>query len=144
MTCKTTKNSYKMSLVMKPGPNVSIELFNLISTQKAHKTCHKQGSKLHYLGTNQGLPHCQSGYDAMLVIVDRLRKSAHFLPMKNSASVEKLAKLYVKKIVRLHGTLVSIVSDKDPQFTSQFWPSLQRALGTMLHFSTTFHPQAAI
>ena len=52
MTCKTTKNSYKMLLVMKPGPNVSIELLKSISTQKAHKTCHKQGSKLHYLGTN--------------------------------------------------------------------------------------------
>ena len=52
LTCKTTKNSYKMSSVMKPGPNVSIELLKLISTQKAHKTCHKQGSKLHYLGTN--------------------------------------------------------------------------------------------
>ena len=49
---QTTKNSYKMSSVMKPGPNVSIELLKLISTQKAHKTCHKQGSKLHYLGTN--------------------------------------------------------------------------------------------
>ena len=57
MTCKTTKNSYKMSSVMKPGPNVSIELLKLISKQKAHKTCYKQGSKLHYLGTNHCLPH---------------------------------------------------------------------------------------
>ena len=67
-----------------------------------------------------GLPRCQSGYDAIWVIVDRLTKSAHFLPMKNSDSVEKLAKLYVKEIVRLHGTPVSIVSDKDPQFISLF------------------------
>ena len=52
---QTTKNNYKMSLVMKSGPNVSIELLKLISTQKTYKTCHKQGSKLHYLGTNQ--PH---------------------------------------------------------------------------------------
>ena len=87
-----------------------------------------------------GLPCCQNGYDAIWVIVDRLTKSAHFLPMKNSDSIEKLAELYVKEIVRLHGTPVSIVSDRDPRFTSRFWPSLQRALGTRLHFSTAFHP----
>ena len=66
------------------------------------------------------LLRCQSGYDAIWVIVDRLTKSTHFLPMKNSESVEKLAELYVKEIVRLHGTPVSMVSDRDPQFTSQF------------------------
>ena len=75
------------------------------------------------------------------MIVDRLTKSAHFLPLKNSDSIEKLAELYVKEIVRLHGKPVSIVSDRDPQFTSRFWPSLQKALGTRLHFSTAFHPQ---
>ena len=88
-----------------------------------------------------GLPRCQSGYDEIWVIVDRLTKSAHFLPMKNSDSIEKFAELYVKEIVRLHGTPVSIVSDRDPWFTSRFWPSLHRALGTRLHFSTAFHPQ---
>ena len=88
-----------------------------------------------------GMPRCQSGYDAIWVIVDRLKKSAHFLPMKNSDSIEKLAELYVKEIVRLHGTPVSIVSNRDPRFTYRFWPSLQRALGTRLHFSTAFHPQ---
>ena len=71
-----------------------------------------------------GLPLCQSGYDTIWVIVDRLTKSAHFLPMKNSDSVKKLAELYVKEIVRLHGTSISIASDKDPWFTSRFWPSL--------------------
>ena len=88
-----------------------------------------------------GLPRCHSGYDAIWVIVDRLTKSVHFLPMKNSDSIEKLDKLYAKEIVRLHGTLVSIVSNRDPWFTSRFWHSLQRALGTRLHFNTTFHPQ---
>ena len=88
-----------------------------------------------------GLPRCQSGYDEIWVLVDRMTKSAHFLPIKNSDSVEKLAELYVKEIVRLHGTPISIVSDRDPRFTSRFWPNLQRALGTRLHFSTTFHPQ---
>ena len=88
-----------------------------------------------------GLPRCQNGYDTIWVIVDRLTKSAHFLPMKNSDSVVKLAELYVKEIVRLHGTLISKVSDKDPRFTFRFWPSLQTALSTRLHFSTDFHPQ---
>ena len=67
-----------------------------------------------------GLSRCHSGYDAIWVIVDRLTKSAHFLHMKNSDSIEKLAELYVKEIVRLHGTPVSIVSDRDPRFTSRF------------------------
>ena len=61
-----------------------------------------------------GLLCCQSGYDAIWVIVDRLMKSTHFLLMKNSDSVEKLAELYVKEIVRLHGIPISIVSDRDP------------------------------
>ena len=60
--------------------------------------------------------------------------------MKNSDSIEKLAELYVKEIVRLHGMPVSIESDRDPRFTSPFWPSLQRALSTRLHFNTAFHP----
>ena len=89
----------------------------------------------------QQLPRCWSGHDTIWVIVDRLTKSAHFLPIKNSDSLDKLAQLYVREIIRLHGTPVSIVSDRDPRFTSRFWPSLQNALGTRLHFSTAFHPQ---
>ena len=75
------------------------------------------------------------------MIVDRLTKSVHFLPIKNSDSLDKLAQLYVREIIRLHGTPVSIVSDRDLRFTSRFWPGLQNALGTRLHFSTAFHPQ---
>ena len=70
-----------------------------------------------------------------------MTKSAHFLPVNVEDSLEKLAKLYVDEIVRLHGVLVLIVLDRDPRFTSRFLPSLQAALGTRLHFSTTFHPQ---
>ena len=68
-------------------------------------------------------------------------KSAHFLPINVEDSLEKLAQLYLDEIVRLHGVPVSIMSDRDPKFTSRFWPSLQAALGTRLHFSTAFHPQ---
>ena len=85
-----------------------------------------------------GLPRCRGGHDTIWVIVDRLTKSAHFLPIRNSDSLDKLAQLYVREIIRLHGTPVSIVSDRDPRFTSRFLPSLQNALGTRLHFSTAF------
>ena len=74
-------------------------------------------------------------------MVDRLTKSTHFLPIHTTYSSEKLAKLYIDEIVRLHGVPVSIVSDRNPRFTSRFWPSLQESLGTKLKFSTAFHPQ---
>jgi hypothetical protein len=67
-----------------------------------------------------GLPKAPSGQDAIWVIVDRLMKSAHFLPIKITDSMEKLAELYVREIMRLHGLPISIVSDRDPQFTSRF------------------------
>ena len=88
-----------------------------------------------------GLPRSRDGYDSIWVIVDRLTKSAHFLPVKATYSVAKLAKLYVKHIMCLHGVLVSIVYDRGSVFTSQFWHKLQEAMGTRLDFSTTFHPQ---
>jgi hypothetical protein len=66
-----------------------------------------------------GLPRGKKGNDAIWVIVDRLTKSALFLPVKMTDSVDKLAKIYVNKIVRLHGVPTSIVSDRDPRFTSR-------------------------
>ena len=75
----------------------------------------------------------------MWVIVDRLTKSTHFLPIQTTFTLDKLASLYVKEIGRLQGVLVSIVSDRDTRFTSKFWRSLQYALGTQLNSSTTFH-----
>ena len=88
-----------------------------------------------------GLPLTGRRHDSVLVVVDRLTKSAHFLPVRTDYSLDKLAELYIKEIVRLHGILVSIISDRDPRFTSRFWGKLQEALGTRLNFSTAFHPQ---
>ena len=88
-----------------------------------------------------GLPRTQRQHDAIWVIVDRLTKSAHFLPLSNDDPLDKLAQLYVEEIVRLHCVPISIVSYRDPRFTSRFWSSLQDAMGTQLHFSTAFHPQ---
>ncbi|KAL6343167.1 hypothetical protein AAG906_020956 [Vitis piasezkii] len=76
-----------------------------------------------------GLPRTLGGNNAIWVIVDRLTKSAHFLPMKVNFSMDRLASLYIKEIVRMHGVPVYIVSDRDPHFTSRFWHSLQKALG---------------
>ena len=87
-----------------------------------------------------GLPHSRYGYDSIWVIMDRLTKSAHFLPVKATYSIAKLANLYVKHIVCLHGVSVSIVSDRGFVFTSRFWQKLQEAMGTRLDFSTAFHP----
>jgi hypothetical protein len=88
-----------------------------------------------------GLPRTPSGNDAIWVIVDRLTKSAHFIPIKKTFSLEKLAKLYIQEIVSLHGVPLRIVSDRDARFVSRFWQSLQKALGTKLDFSTAYHPQ---
>ncbi len=88
-----------------------------------------------------GLPRTTKGHDAIWVVVDRLTKSAHFISIKTTFSLEQLAALYVQEIVRLHGVPKSIVSDRDARFTSKFWKSVQRAMGTSLNFSTAFHPQ---
>ncbi|KAG8488163.1 hypothetical protein CXB51_018403 [Gossypium anomalum] len=88
-----------------------------------------------------GLPVTPKKKDSIWVIVDRLTKSAHFIPVRTDFSLDKLAELYVSEIVRLHGVPTSIISDRDPRLTSRFWNKLQEALGTKLKFSTAFHPQ---
>ncbi|KAJ9565224.1 hypothetical protein OSB04_001190 [Centaurea solstitialis] len=87
------------------------------------------------------LPRTLRGHDTIWVIVDRLTKSAHFLEMRETLLMDKLAKLYIKEIVRRHGVPLSIVSDRDSRFTSQFWHGLQEGLGTKLKLSTAYHPQ---
>ncbi|KAA3487718.1 integrase [Gossypium australe] len=86
------------------------------------------------------LPLNPSKKNSIWVIVDRLTKSAHFLPVNTTSSLEKLAELYIVEIVCLHGIPSSIVFDRDPRFTSRFENRLQRSLGTTLQFNTLFHP----
>ena len=88
-----------------------------------------------------GLPNTVKGYDSIWVIVDRLTKSAHFIPINITYPVAKLADIYVSVIVKLHGIPMSIVSDRDPRFTSEFWKSLQVSLGSKLRLSSAYHPQ---
>jgi hypothetical protein len=88
-----------------------------------------------------GLPKATIGEDSIWVIVDRLTKSAHFIPIKVKDPIDKLAKLYVHNIVRLHGVPLVIIFDRDSHFTSRFWQSLQKEMGMKLKFNTAFHPQ---
>ena len=77
-----------------------------------------------------GLPRSPTNHNSIWVTVDRLTKTAHFIPILMTYSIDRLAELYVQYIVRLHGVPKSIVSDRDTRFTSKFWKSLQNALGT--------------
>ncbi|GJS77742.1 reverse transcriptase domain-containing protein [Tanacetum coccineum] len=87
------------------------------------------------------LPKSPQGFDTIWVIVDRLTKSALFIPMRETDPLEKLARLYLKEVVARHGIPVSIICDRDPRFASRFWRTLQKALGTSLDMSTAYHPE---
>nr|GEU37982.1 putative reverse transcriptase domain-containing protein [Tanacetum cinerariifolium] len=87
------------------------------------------------------LPKSSQGYDTLWVIVDRLTKSAIFVPMRETDLMEKLGRMYLKEVVAKRGIPVSIICDRDPRFASNFRKSLQKALGTSLNMSTTYHPK---
>jgi hypothetical protein len=79
-----------------------------------------------------GFPRTQSGYDSLWLIVDRLTKVAHFIPVKTIYSRPQLAELYMSRIVSLHGVPKKIMSDRGTQFTSQFWERMHETLDTQL------------
>ena len=87
------------------------------------------------------LPRMPRRHDAVWVIVGRLTKSEHFLVVRMTFTLEQFCRLYIREIVWLHGVPVSIVSDRDPRFMAHFWKSFQKAKGTWVTMSTTFHPQ---
>ncbi|GKB14213.1 putative reverse transcriptase domain-containing protein, partial [Tanacetum coccineum] len=87
------------------------------------------------------LPKTSNRHDTIWVIVDRPTKSAHFIPTRETDSMETLTRLYIKEIVSRHGVPISIISDRNSHFTSRFWQSLQSALGTQLDMSTAYHPE---
>nr|GEV69655.1 zinc finger, CCHC-type [Tanacetum cinerariifolium] len=87
------------------------------------------------------LPKSSSGHDAIWVVVDRLTKSAYFLPIREDYKTEKLARIYINEIVARHGVPVSIISDRDGRFASHLWQALRKALGTKLNMSTAYHPE---
>ncbi|GJV28099.1 putative reverse transcriptase domain-containing protein [Tanacetum coccineum] len=87
------------------------------------------------------IPRSSQGFDTIWVIVDRLTKSAHFLPIRENDPLDKLARLYLNRIVARHGIPASIICDRDGRFTSNFWRSFQKALGTDISMSTAYHPE---
>jgi transposase InsO family protein len=88
-----------------------------------------------------GLPRTQSGYDSIWLIVNRLTKVAHFIPVKTTYSRPQLAELYMSKIVCLHGVPKKIVSNRGTQFTSKVWERLHETLDTQWCFNSAYHPQ---
>ena len=89
-----------------------------------------------------GLPRSKRGNTSIWVVVDRLTKVAHFIPVKAERNAPKLAQIFMKEVVRLHGIPKTIVSDRDTIFTSRFWKSFQKAIGSELCLSTAYHPQS--
>jgi transposase InsO family protein len=90
-----------------------------------------------------GLPRTAKGYDSIWVIVDRLTKIAHFLPVRVKYTEATYAELYIACILSLHGVPKTIVSDRGPQFVSKFWEELHKALDTKLLHSSAYHPQTS-
>ncbi|KAF0925110.1 hypothetical protein E2562_015393 [Oryza meyeriana var. granulata] len=82
------------------------------------------------------------GKSVILTVVDRFSKYCHFIALAHPYSAESMARAFFTDIVRLHGVPQSMVSDRDPVFTSTFWRELMRLMGTRLHMSTAFHPQS--
>jgi len=88
-----------------------------------------------------GLPMTSQRHDCIMVVVDKLTKSAHFIPVKTTFEASAIAQIFLKEIIRLHGVPRKIISDRDTRFTSRFWKSLLQAMGTQLNFSTAYHPE---
>ena len=88
-----------------------------------------------------GLPQTQNSYDSIWVVVDRLIKSACFIPVKCTYSAEDYARIFIDEILCRYGIPLTIISDRGAQFTSRFWSSFRKGLGTKVKLSTAFHPQ---
>jgi hypothetical protein len=89
----------------------------------------------------EALPRVR-GKSVILTVVDRFSKYCHFIPLAHPYSIESVAQAFFADIVRLHGVPQSMVSDRDPIFTSTFWRELMQLMGTKLHMTTAFHPQS--
>jgi len=88
-----------------------------------------------------GLPKRSKKNDSIMVVVDKLRKVAHFIPVKSTYKSIIITYIFMKEIFRLHGILKFVISDRDAKFTGNFWKALFKGLDTQLNFSIAYHPQ---
>ena len=89
-----------------------------------------------------GLPRTSKQHDSIMVVVDKLTKAAHFIPLKTTHRVADVVDIFLKEVACLHGIPKTIVSDRDSKFTSNFWKGLFKGFRTNLNFSTTYHPES--
>ena len=85
------------------------------------------------------MPRTAKQHDSIMVVVDNMTKSAHFILVESTHNETNIVDIYMREISRLHGVLKTIVFDRDPKFTSIFWKGLFKGFGTNLNFSTTYH-----
>ena len=88
------------------------------------------------------LPRTSKQHDSIMVVVENLTKAAHFIPLKTTHRAADVVDIFLKEVARLHGIPKTIVSDRDPKFTSNLWRGLFKGFGTNLNFSTTYHPES--
>jgi hypothetical protein len=86
-----------------------------------------------------GLPRTSKQHNSIMVVVDKLTKAAHFIPLKTTHKATDVVDIFLKEVVRLHEIPKTIVSHRDPKFTSNFWKGLFKGFRTNLNFSTTYH-----
>jgi hypothetical protein len=86
------------------------------------------------------LPKTSKQHDSIMVVVDKITNIAHFIPVKLTHKATNVVDIYMREIARLHGIPKTIVFDRDPKFTSNFWKGLFKGFGTNLNFITTYHP----
>lgn len=91
----------------------------------------------------EGLPKSQ-GYSVILVVVDKLTKYAHFMPVKHPYTAAQIAQIFMDTVVKLHGLPQSIVSDRDTIFVSAFWKELFKLYKVNLKLSTAYHPKPMV
>ena len=88
-----------------------------------------------------GLPRTKKHNDSIMVVVDKLSKETHFIPVKSTYKALNIADIFMKEIFRLHGIPKTVITNRDAKFNSTFWMSLFKGMDIKLNFSTTYHPQ---
>ncbi|MCH85732.1 hypothetical protein A2U01_0006582, partial [Trifolium medium] len=140
---------YHFEVVYKPGPdNKAADALSRMHDEVELKEFHSSATGGHsgFLRTYRRIAGNlywvgMRGYEAIFVVVDRLSKYGHFIPLKHPYTARKVAEIFTKEVVRLHGVPQSIVSDRDPLFVSLFWKELFRLQGTVLSMSSSYHPE---